>query len=420
MIKTLLLLLLIFTIKTSLAEVSSEAQAHFLKAFQVIEKAKSPRDYLTAELEFEKAVELSPEWAEAYYNLALVSEVIGKEAKAIKNYKKYMELIFDEEEKQKVLKKIEGLRKLRNLEKSMGIYGLNLAGLKDGIYVLKIVNGSRLEQAGLRAGDKILTVDGKPVRNLREFYEVVEESLTYKSRYTPVAIEVLRGGKQFKVACPLRAFRTNVYEIEEDELEEEVYKADKPVAVVAWAKWCSICWKFIPVLEEISEKYKRQVKFVTINVEMSEKFIAKYNMRAVPTTFLFKGEQLVDKSIGFKGTEAYERWLNEALMKEPSSKASPLNNSSGGTDSRSCGEKKVVISLVVKGSVADKAGLKEGDQILFVDGKRVSHVNRFLLTILGTPGNHTVEVKRNSQVLTITLEKQEGKPLGFGFRNLCE
>ena len=54
--------------------------------------AKTPDDYERAISEFEKARSLAPDWADVYYNLALIQEKAGKYSNAVMNFKQYLRL----------------------------------------------------------------------------------------------------------------------------------------------------------------------------------------------------------------------------------------------------------------------------------------------------------------------------------------
>jgi tetratricopeptide (TPR) repeat protein len=56
------------------ATVPKEAQRHFDRGLAAVEMAKTPDDYEEAIEEFRKAQALAPDWADVYYNLALIQE----------------------------------------------------------------------------------------------------------------------------------------------------------------------------------------------------------------------------------------------------------------------------------------------------------------------------------------------------------
>ena len=72
--------------------VSEEARRHMDRGLAAVEMAKTPDDYERAISEFEKARSLAPDWADVYYNLALIQEKAGKYGDAVVNFKKYLRL----------------------------------------------------------------------------------------------------------------------------------------------------------------------------------------------------------------------------------------------------------------------------------------------------------------------------------------
>jgi hypothetical protein len=72
--------------------VSDEARRHFDRGTAAVELAKSPDDYEAAIKEFKQAIDLAPDWADAYFNLGKVQEQAEKFVDAIASLKKYLNL----------------------------------------------------------------------------------------------------------------------------------------------------------------------------------------------------------------------------------------------------------------------------------------------------------------------------------------
>jgi formylglycine-generating enzyme required for sulfatase activity len=72
--------------------VSEEAKRHFDRGVAAVEMAKSPADYEAAIKEFNQAINLAPDWADAYYNLGKVQEQAEKFGDAIASLKEYLRL----------------------------------------------------------------------------------------------------------------------------------------------------------------------------------------------------------------------------------------------------------------------------------------------------------------------------------------
>jgi tetratricopeptide (TPR) repeat protein len=64
-----------------------------LRAQAAVESAQSVEDYQKAVREYQLAAEMAPESSEIYYNLGLVEDKAGAYDEAIKNLRKYLELV---------------------------------------------------------------------------------------------------------------------------------------------------------------------------------------------------------------------------------------------------------------------------------------------------------------------------------------
>ncbi|MBD2181745.1 MULTISPECIES: thioredoxin [Oscillatoriophycideae] len=80
--------------------------------------------------------------------------------------------------------------------------------------------------------------------------------------------------------------------------EQEVIQSEIPVLVDFWAPWCGPCRMVAPVVDEIADQYKDQVKVVKLNTDENPNVASKYGIRSIPTLMIFKGGQRVDMVVG--------------------------------------------------------------------------------------------------------------------------
>lgn len=104
-----------------------------------------------------------------------------------------------------------------------------------------------------------------------------------------------------------------VVEINDTNFENEVLKADLPVAVDFWAPWCGPCRMMAPIMEKAAIQYEGKFKFCKINVDENPQMASQYKAMSIPLIIFFKGSQVVDKNLGaIPETQLFEKI--EALL----------------------------------------------------------------------------------------------------------
>lgn len=76
-------------------------------------------------------------------------------------------------------------------------------------------------------------------------------------------------------------------------------KTEKGVVVVDFfANWCGPCRMMSPILEDVQEELKDKVKIYKVDVDESENLARKFGVMSIPSIFVFKDGEMVDKSVG--------------------------------------------------------------------------------------------------------------------------
>lgn len=91
---------------------------------------------------------------------------------------------------------------------------------------------------------------------------------------------------------------TEIKEVKEKDFKEEVLEADKPVLVDFWAEWCLPCRRMEPVVEKIGEEFKDKIKVCKVNVDENPSTASEYGIRGIPSLFIFKKGEVVDRIVG--------------------------------------------------------------------------------------------------------------------------
>lgn len=101
--------------------------------------------------------------------------------------------------------------------------------------------------------------------------------------------------------------------ISDSDFDSKVLQSQIPVLVDFYADWCGPCKMAEPVLEELAETYKDKLSIVKINVDTSPVNPQKYGVMSIPTTILFKGNE-VGRQIGFGGKQAFENLIKKGVI----------------------------------------------------------------------------------------------------------
>jgi thioredoxin len=93
-------------------------------------------------------------------------------------------------------------------------------------------------------------------------------------------------------------------EVTDQDFEERVLGAERPVLVDFWAEWCVPCHMVSPVVEEIGRDKGEDLQVAKLNIDQNPDVTRKYGVMSIPTLMLFKDGKEIARVVGARGKDA--------------------------------------------------------------------------------------------------------------------
>jgi thioredoxin 2 len=68
-----------------------------------------------------------------------------------------------------------------------------------------------------------------------------------------------------------------------------------------------------PALEEVATRLRGRMKLVKVNVDDCPATAARFRVQGIPTLLVINRGQLIDRSLGAKGADQLQQWIEPLL-----------------------------------------------------------------------------------------------------------
>ena len=82
------------------------------------------------------------------------------------------------------------------------------------------------------------------------------------------------------------------------------------VLVDFFATWCGPCKMLSPVIEQLANA-NPDLKFVKVDVDEAPMIASKYGIQAIPTLFILKDGEIVNKGMGYMNRNQLENFIDK-------------------------------------------------------------------------------------------------------------
>lgn len=91
------------------------------------------------------------------------------------------------------------------------------------------------------------------------------------------------------------------------------YISEGLVFIDFFADWCMPCLMMSPIIDELAEKFKGQIKFGKVNVEDNQELSQKFEIVSIPNMIFFKDGEIIERFVGGMSSEDLEEKLKNFL-----------------------------------------------------------------------------------------------------------
>lgn len=96
--------------------------------------------------------------------------------------------------------------------------------------------------------------------------------------------------------------------------EREVLRSPVPVLVDFWAPWCGPCHMIAPVVEKLAAEYAGRLRVAKVNTDENPQWASRYGVQGIPTLFLVKNGQIIDRLVGVQPEPVLRASVERALL----------------------------------------------------------------------------------------------------------
>lgn len=106
---------------------------------------------------------------------------------------------------------------------------------------------------------------------------------------------------------------SSLLDLRDDEFDERVLQAKMPVLVEFWAPWCGPSRKIAPLVGDVMEAYRGQIRVLKVNTDECEALPERCDVSSIPTLILYDEGAEVARFVGKSGAEGLLDGLKKAL-----------------------------------------------------------------------------------------------------------
>ncbi|PHM36625.1 thioredoxin [Xenorhabdus mauleonii] len=106
---------------------------------------------------------------------------------------------------------------------------------------------------------------------------------------------------------------SNLIELVENNFDNVVSPETDISVVRFWAPWCGPCRMVAPIFEKLADDMSESATFGEVDIDEAPSIAARYGIRSIPTTVVFKNGKPVDAMVGVASLTQFKDMVSKAL-----------------------------------------------------------------------------------------------------------
>src|SRR5207247_9376579 len=92
--------------------------------------------------------------------------------------------------------------------------------------------------------------------------------------------------------------------VTDDDFDQLVLRADRPVLLDCWATWCWPGRMIAPIIDQLAAESDGRYLVAKLNTDENRRTASQFRIDAIPTLLIFNHGQLVDRIVGMASKQA--------------------------------------------------------------------------------------------------------------------
>lgn len=98
--------------------------------------------------------------------------------------------------------------------------------------------------------------------------------------------------------------------------EEWKFLGDQPCVIDFYADWCRPCKAVAPIMEELANQYKGQIRFYKVNTDDQRELASLFRISSIPAIMFIPKVGKPQMSLGLQPKENFVKAINEIILKK--------------------------------------------------------------------------------------------------------